>query len=282
MNTNDTTDISAACENKTPLGKVYVVSLARAAERRQAISKQLSRLGVDFTFVDAVDARQVDPEWLHAQVDEVAVLRNLGKRLTGPEIGCALSHRKIYRDIVESGHCGALVLEDDVTLADGFFDALSYFKKSGPSIAGERSIYHLGALSMPSGRYLMLRRRTRQRISERLLFAERIDGFSPEATGTFGYYITRESAQSLLAQEKITSVADHWSRWARRVSGKIFISVPFAIAHPHDLSDSEIEAGRKSHITNRVGINSRLLWVYFGIRARMMRIFIKPFVERLF
>ena len=59
-------------------------------------------------------------------------------------------------------------------------------------------------------------------------------------------------------------------------------AVPFAIAHPHDLSDSEIEAGRKSHITNRVGINSRLLWVYFGIRARMMRIFIKPFVERLF
>jgi len=268
--------------------KVYVVSLSRSVERRKAVAGQLSRLGVDFTFVDAVDAKQVSPEWLHAQVDEAAVLRNLGKRLTGPEIGCALSHRKIYRDIVESGHCGALVLEDDVTIADDFLDALAYFGKSGASIAGEHRIYNLGILSMPSGRYLMLRRRTRQRIGARLSFVEWIvfphwiRKLPPEPWGAFGYYLTRRTAQSLLDRKRLESAADHWSEWARRTSGQVFVSSPSVVIHPPDLVGSEIEGERQRNRTARGRIHTYLSWLYGGTRARMIRIFVKPVAERLF
>src|SRR5262245_5221807 len=92
--------------------RVYVVAPARATERRKAITDQLSRCGIDFVIVDAVDADHVGEEYLRSQVDEAAILRNFGRPIAGPEIACALSHRLVYRDIVENGSCGGLILED--------------------------------------------------------------------------------------------------------------------------------------------------------------------------
>lgn len=266
-----------------PECKIYVVSLLRATDRRKNILSQMVSLGLDFSFVDAVDAKKIDPEELLAHVDASAVMLRRGRMLTAPEIGCALSHRKIYEDIVRSERSGAIILEDDIQIGSGFEDVMKYFCRAGPSLAVERAIYHLGALSRPYGRYLMLRKRSRRAAGGNAYFAEWIGGISPEACGTFGYYVTRAAAESFLAEEKLRDVADAWSLWANRVSGKIFVSVPAIVHHPEDLSDSEIEPDRRYLLelqkAGRVFLLARN--VYYGVRARSLRYFVKPFVERL-
>lgn len=264
--------------------RLYVVSLLRAAERRKAISEQLQGLGQAFTFVDAVDARAVDADWLHGQVDNSALMDNEGRLLSGPEIGCALSHREIYKDIVRTGAAGALVLEDDVIVTPAFCDVVAYFERMASSIQEQAYVVHLGAMSRRYGRYLMLRRRSRQRISDRVSFLERIDFLSPQPVGTEGYYITRRGAQAWLAHNRVQCVADRWTLWAAQSGGRIFISVPPAVLHPLDRTDSEIEVGRKLLTTAKHSnkILDRTRNVFFALRARAIRYFVKPFVERFF
>jgi len=221
--------------------KVYVVSLARMPERRRAIAAELARHGVDAAVVDAVDARQADPQWLRDQVDEAAVLRHAGRTMSPPEIGCALSHRLVYRDILDSGACGALVLEDDVTLPPQFSEVLAHFRKAGPGIGDRWAVYQLGWSWVT---VLILRLRTAMRIGPQVRFAERIGWLSPEVWGTFGYYITRRAAGDILASAKVETFADHWSLWEKRAGGTIYISSPQTVVHPPISQGSEIQDAR--------------------------------------
>jgi len=42
---------------------VFVISLKRSPERRAAISDHLNRLEVEYTIVDAVDGKALDPDY---------------------------------------------------------------------------------------------------------------------------------------------------------------------------------------------------------------------------
>jgi Glycosyltransferase family 25 (LPS biosynthesis protein) len=89
---------------------VYVLSLARAAERRRAITTHLDRRAIAYEVLDGVDGRELSDE----QVAELVLPEaNLSRGM----IGCNLSHIAAYRRLVESDRDVALVLEDDARLA---------------------------------------------------------------------------------------------------------------------------------------------------------------------
>jgi glycosyl transferase, family 25 len=98
---------------------VYVVSLP-GSPRRDRIAQTLSNLAVPFRFCDAVDGRLLTDSELRACYDEAAALRRLGRRLTRAEVGCAISHRQVYRTMLSDNHAAAVVLEDDAVVADQF------------------------------------------------------------------------------------------------------------------------------------------------------------------
>ena len=90
--------------------RIYVISLARAAERRADISAHLQALGLEYEMVDGVDGRALPPE-------EHARLLAPGVTFQSPGVvGCYMSHMAVYRRLVESGDAAALVLEDDAAL----------------------------------------------------------------------------------------------------------------------------------------------------------------------
>ena len=90
--------------------RIFVISLARAAERRAAISAHLQALGLEFEMVDGVDGRALPAE-------EHARLLAPGVTFSSPGVvGCYMSHMAVYRRLVETGAAAALVLEDDATL----------------------------------------------------------------------------------------------------------------------------------------------------------------------
>lgn len=92
---------------------VRVVSLKRSFERREFIESQFAKLGVAFTFFDAVDGRTLTAADL-AKYSEKAALKMEGRGLSPNEIGCALSHIKLYEELLASKHECYLILEDDI------------------------------------------------------------------------------------------------------------------------------------------------------------------------
>lgn len=88
---------------------VYVISLARAPERRAAISEHLTSLGIEFEIVDAVDGRKLSAEYL-------ASVTALGVKLSPGMIGCNLSHYELTKKLLASSADIALFLEDDARL----------------------------------------------------------------------------------------------------------------------------------------------------------------------
>ena len=109
---------------------VFVVSLKDNTERRASITQECSRFGLIPQWIDAVDFRQKTQE--EAFEHYLPTERALRKKrfLTAPEIGCTLSHRKIYHTMLERNLSAALVLEDDALFLADLRPVLENWQKS--------------------------------------------------------------------------------------------------------------------------------------------------------
>ncbi|MGH9107843.1 MAG: glycosyltransferase family 25 protein [Acidimicrobiales bacterium] len=96
--------------------RAYVVNLARSAERRRHIARELARTGMQWELVEAVDARQADID----QPSIVAPGMKAHPLFRPGAAGCALSHLRVYERVLSSGDERAVVLEDDVLLPEDF------------------------------------------------------------------------------------------------------------------------------------------------------------------
>lgn len=92
---------------------IFVISLLRSHERRAAIQKQMAHLGLSFTFFDAVDGTLLDDNDL-SKVDLKLAEVFCGHSLSLGEVGCALSHIRLYEMMVKNNISKAIVLEDDI------------------------------------------------------------------------------------------------------------------------------------------------------------------------
>lgn len=94
---------------------VFVISLTRSQDRRAMVMKQMEHLGIDFEFFNAVDGRALTGVEL-GKVDFSLAREYCGHDLSRAEVGCALSHIRLYELIVAQGIERCVVLEDDVYL----------------------------------------------------------------------------------------------------------------------------------------------------------------------
>ena len=104
--------------------RVYLINLP-ADERRFANSAaQFESRGIPFCSVAAVDGRALSDDEVAEVYDADANRRKARLPLTRPEIGCYLSHIKVWRQIADSDDDGAFVFEDDFCAADDLKDVL--------------------------------------------------------------------------------------------------------------------------------------------------------------
>ncbi|KQZ87137.1 glycosyl transferase [Mesorhizobium sp. Root157] len=94
--------------------EAFIIHLARATQRRTQVERLRESLPMPSHVVDAVDGQTLGD-------DEIAAVyrRHLHRprypfELRTGEIGCFLSHRKAWREIVERGLDAGLIIEDDV------------------------------------------------------------------------------------------------------------------------------------------------------------------------
>lgn len=99
----------------------FIINLATAHERRAAMTERLTRQGLSPTWINAVDGRGAAGDAMLALADLDRAAQFHGS-LKPTEIACVASHLQVYRRMVQERIAVAVVLEDDVILAD---DALA-------------------------------------------------------------------------------------------------------------------------------------------------------------
>jgi glycosyl transferase family 25 len=101
--------------------KVYVINLKRHKLRRNNIQSQADQWGFDFEFVEGYDNQDYrnDPEFFKNMNE---VFWDPAGRCTLAILCCAMSHRKAYKQFLDSGAETALFLEDDVEFTNRVYE----------------------------------------------------------------------------------------------------------------------------------------------------------------
>lgn len=211
---------------------IYIISLSSSQERRKAIEEQLTALGLQYAFFDAIDGNQltVKDDRIYA-----AIRRRLffGKDLTPGEIGCLLSHRELYQKMINEKIPVALILEDDAIISDHLQAVL-------------HSLINLN-ISWDMIRFISSKkiygkmRRIETLPSQDNYILGRPLGIPG---GSYGYLLTLQGAQALnknLRKTYLTIDALHGEVWRTGLS--VFNVIPSPVMHP-EFGDSIIGGAR--------------------------------------
>ena len=102
---------------------IYVISLARAKQRRNRVASEFERVGMDYAIYEGIDG-QLSSEELLANFDLRAWSRNMGGPLSLGHLGCYMSHVKLWKQVANGDDAIVLICEDDVVFSAGFPTAL--------------------------------------------------------------------------------------------------------------------------------------------------------------
>lgn len=197
---------------------VFVISLPQDRLRLENLEKQLQKLNIPFSVVEAVNGMLLSEKELKESYDQKKALRLFNRELSKGEIGCALSHMSIYKKMITDSISHALILEDDAHILNSeLLSILSNLKKLQSEKAPIATI-----------------------LSRAFSYIEnkkvKLDGNHCtydiyRAAGTYGYFLTKTAAEILVKHlYPIYVVADKWEHFQER-----FISVqalvPYAIGH---------------------------------------------------
>ncbi len=165
--------------------RIFVINLARAADRLRKMQQQFSSLDLTFERIEAVDGRALtDAD--RALIDHDRRRRITPYPLSDNEIGCWLSHRRALASIAGSGDAMAAVLEDDAQLAPEFASFLAALEREKPSFD-----------------FLFLHRKFKKgelfASTKALLPDLHMGRVGPAHMGAIGYIATAEGARKFLA-----------------------------------------------------------------------------------
>jgi len=96
----------------------FIISLPKDRNRREYLEKQLQKLAIPFSVIEAVHGESLSAEELAASYDRKKAINLFNRELSKGEIGCALSHLSIYKRMIAEDIPHALILEDDARILD--------------------------------------------------------------------------------------------------------------------------------------------------------------------
>jgi len=92
--------------------KSFLINLDKSTKRLESSKKKLDQLGIEFDRVSAIHGTDLSKEDIN-KVYTSQGLYNHHKELNRGEIGCYLSHRNVWQEIVSNNLDFALIFEDD-------------------------------------------------------------------------------------------------------------------------------------------------------------------------
>ena len=176
--------------------KIFVINLKRDTQRREYIENHLDSRKLKYEIIDGVYGKDLSKSEINEIADLKLSYKKMGKTISVNEIGCALSHQKAYKKIINENLDGALILEDDIILSSDIKEIIE-------------SIYEHQKLFSECFWVGMFRSyiNTKKKLFEINAFHSIYK--SPRTRGAVAYYIDKSGAEKLLnLNKKITYVSD--------------------------------------------------------------------------
>jgi glycosyl transferase, family 25 len=180
---------------------IYVINMAKDVGRMESMATQLRAQGLKFERVDAVVGRELSAEQRQAACSPFWFGLLQGRRISDGEIGCALSHRKVYQMLLDRGQDCAVIMEDDVRLLPQFAKDLSEIEQETRAF----DMVHMFAFRAPDKAH-----------HEASSF--RVMTFSDTSSSAAAYLLRNLGAQKLLSLLTICVAADKWV-WLAALTG---------------------------------------------------------------
>ena len=244
--------------------KTYAINLASQIKKKEHIISECKKLNLDFEIYNAINGAELSEEFINKNV-----LDYPNCYLTKGEIGCALSHINIYKEIVKNNLPYALILEDDAVLnpllIDFIKDFENYNKKQG--------------IFLLIGHF--------QYIKNKKTDIGRFPLYPVEhAYTTTGYIITLAAAKKMIKfLFPIRYEADVFKIFSMCAGVKIYATVPHLVSsNDKDKSNSTLEVDRKKTEDQRKAYRSKLFKHYEKrnkVKRFFWRIFIKPTLHKV-
>lgn len=165
--------------------KVFVINLKKDKDRREYIKEHFQDRNIEFEFVEGIPGQNINQRLVDFDKAEI----NQRRRVSLNEMGCSLSHQKIYKKIIEDNLEGAFIFEDDVVL-------LLNAKKILSSINTNKNKLPKGVWLGMSKSYFYINKHIVTLFNN----GNDVSVFESYRTnGALGYYIDRLAAERLIA-----------------------------------------------------------------------------------
>ncbi|MEN9570924.1 MAG: hypothetical protein RL172_2155 [Bacteroidota bacterium] len=239
--------------------KIYVLTLQRATDRHAHIANELQ--GLNYSWWYGADKTSLNlPQLQQDNLFNPSLARQhhlTGKDMRPGEMGCAISHRMMYEDVVKNGYQKVLILEDDVVIDK---TALASFSKAVAELPANWQLWYLGfdKNDQPPGNaffkkmlyhflYAIGLKKTYNHTQINHLYASPYSAHLATAGFHFcthAYAITNQAADILLhMQTPVSYVADHLLGYAtsgKKING--FINKPPMINQQYQVSSTPIKS----------------------------------------
>ena len=235
--------------------KTYVINLEKSSVRRQYMQDLLAVYDfLDVEFIKAIDGRVLSEEERSLRFDLAKSKKLYGKLLNAGEVGCVLSHRKVYEELLSiSDYDYALVFEDDISIIRDLHSLDlpgidKVMKSDKPRVL------------MLSGDYCYFRKRSIVRLYS--------------AVGAYAYMINKAAAKTILSITPPCYVADDWI-FLKRKRLKLYAVLPYMVDANTNMELLGSEVKQDSWGINRSGMSLKenIIRVFTGFTERMFRLF---------
>lgn len=195
-------------------------------------------MGVEFTFFDALDLRSDASAYYSPENPDNVNARNL----TNGEVGCAVSHLEIYKDIIENEYSSALVLEDDAIFDEKLFEFVE-------QVTHDKFYYDVVLLGYSK---MSFKDQRRVYMSEPIKVVKRYAGvavgkvYKNSTTGTVGYLVSLAGAKKLVnANPTIITMSDDWYHHSKKSDLDVYHVHPNLVFEDFENFVSSLESERK-------------------------------------
>ena len=204
--------------------KVFLINLDVNTDRFAVADRQLKQLGVDYERFPAVYGKTMPKEERKAAVNRFRWWCAIGRPIAPAEIGCALSHYRIYQRMLDESIPYACILEDDVVLKPAFGAQLEFVASH---------------INPASPQVILLSNHTPEHCETQRLKETRADMF------TEAYVVTQAAAKALLQANLPMQVpCDHWGRWVKRGVIQLYHAFPTVATQDQVTFASSTSEGR--------------------------------------
>jgi glycosyl transferase family 25 len=179
-----------ANSNTITIDKTIVINMKKDKERLDYIKKQCQKANIKFERFNGIDGTKLNIDKLKKnksiEIHKYSFFNHdrQGRSSLKGSIGCALTHKKIWKQIINSDKKNTLIFEDDVIIPKNFFKKFNSYSKQIPN---DWDIIFLGGVRIFG-----------KNITKNIIKAVSTPNNIMNNCGLYAYIVNKNSAQKLI------------------------------------------------------------------------------------